>query len=674
VRHRRKLAALILSIGLNLAQAPAQQTNAAADLSGTSLEDLTRMDLRVSSFARKDQDLWVTPAAVFVITREDIERSAASSIPELLRIVPGIQVAQITASSWAVSARGFNSAYANKLLVLIDGRTVYSEIYSGAHWDQDDLPLEDIERIEVIRGPGAAVWGTNAVNGVINIITKRARSTQGMNASAGISRIDDLARVEYGGSLGDRLQYRGYAFYRDREALEMPNGQDQFDGEDSLRGGGRLDWQRNSQNWLTMSGDIYGGHLKQLLRPEFAVPVGPLGQDTGSIAGRYLLGRWERKQPHANSALQFYFDDTSRHELAAYNRSRTFDTDYQDHRAAGERNDFVWGAGLRLTANHIADHDSLTTMPEYNNYLIDSFFQDEVALKPQHLTLTVGTKVEQGRLSGFQVEPSVRILWSPSRNESWWAAVSRAAVSPSIQDKSTTVPLNLGTADGLPVSGELLGNPGIKPETVVAYEAGYRQRLASNLTLDTATFFNVNHRLQTVSASDPVLVLVPQPHFFTTLLYGNGFRANTAGVELAASWKPAKALLLAGGYTWMQAQLVQTQPGEVGLYDTWSTPQNAYTGSLSWRFARTWSLDTLAAHTGSLPAGFALASSSFSDQVPAFTRLDLRLKRKVGRFMELEAGGTNLLAPRHVEFGSQSAAIIPAYTPRSFTVTARWAY
>ena len=655
------------------AMATASAQTAESDLSTASLESLTQIEISVSSFARRDEDLWKTPAAVFVITREDIERSTATSVPELLRSVPGMQVAQIDASSWAVSARGFNSEYANKLQVLIDGRTMYSEIESGAHWDQTDLPLDTVERIEVIRGPGAAVWGANAVNGVINIITRRARNAAGVAASARIGRIDGTTTLQYGGAKGDRLQYRGYANYTDRRPLETSAGQLAFNGEDSVRGGGRMDWQRTAADWITLSGDIYGGHFRQQIRREFSLPSEPGGRDFGSIAGGYLLGRWEHKLAHSDTALQVYYDDTSRREDSGPTTTRTIDTDFQSHLAAGTRNDLVWGSEVRLTANHIGGAVAPTTKTEYHDYLINGFVQDEITLRPNRLLMTLGAKIEQGSLAGFQFEPSMRALWSPTTKQSAWAAVSRAVRAPAIEDKYLQFPLNLGTVDGLPVTGTLLGDPGFEPETVLAYEAGYRRRMGGGLTLDVAGYFNVYRRLEGISVLTPVFVPSPSPHEEQNLIYVNGFQGKTAGVEAALSWRPLASLSVTAGYGWMQSHITRSQAGDLVLADAWAAPRNAFTASAWWSFARTWSLNGSLYLVDGLPND-TLGPLTNSGSIPAYQRLDLHLVRRIGRFTEIDAGGTNLLTPRHLEFGSGNSQIQSEYVPRSLFVKAKWTF
>jgi iron complex outermembrane receptor protein len=643
-----------------------------ADLSGATLEQLTQIQISVSSFARKEEDLWKTPAAVYVITHEDIARSAATSIPELLRGVPGLQVAQINASTWAISARGFNSAYSDKLLVLIDGRTVYSEVFAGALWDQIDLPLDDIERIEIIRGPGAAVWGTNAVNGVVNIITKRTRSTMGLRSSGSVGRINESTFLRYGGTLGRRAQYRGYAGYVNREPFELPSGKPAFDGEDTVRAGGRLDWQRSGSDWITTSGDLYGGHLKDQFRPDITLPVGPNGQAHDSISGGYLLSRWEHKAAASDSAAQVYFDDQSRRELAADVRSRTSDIDVQDHIALGRRNDLVAGAELRYTSDHVAGNSLPVIRPNYRDYLADGFVQDEIQIVPQHLTATLGSKIQDGTLAGFQVQPSARLLWAPDVQQSIWIAISRAAVAPAIQDRYVRIPLNLGTTEGLPFTAIFEGNPAIKPEEVIAYEAGYRRKLPRSVTFDLATFYNVNDRIQSFSEIGPALIPAPEPHLALQFIYGNGYRARTGGFEASLAWKPGTTVAFQANYTWMQAHTAQTEPGTSVITDSWSSPRNTASGTASWRFATNFSANTFVSYIGSYPALFLEGGSEI---VPAYTRFDLHVAYKLAHSIELDAGGTNLLTPRHIEFGSGSTAVVlPSYVPRSLFIRGKWSF
>jgi len=679
-----RLASLrLLSISFPLAAFLMMQAGGAAAqqgadaLASASLEDLTQISVDVSSFARKDQDLWKTPAAAFVITQEDIAHSAASSIPELLRMVPGMQVAQVDAGTWAISARGFNSVYADRLLVLIDGRTLYSEIYSGVHWDEVDLPLDLVERIEIIRGPGAAVWGANAVNGIVNIITKKPRSAIGTQVSSTVSRVNDQVALTYGAPLGDRLQFRASANFVDRRPLETADGALAFDGEDTLRGGGRIDWQRTWADTLSLSGDMYKGHLRQNVLREIAVPVGPNGEDTGSIAGGFLNGRWEHKTGETSSAVAVYFDDQSRYEINDDDRTRTADVDYEAHRAAGERNDLVWGGEYRFTADHISGPVLLTTAPEYRHFLVDGFLQDDLTLVRDRLILTLGSKLEEGSLAGFQVQPSARLLWAPDARQSIWGAVSRAVVAPALQERAIVVPLNVGTVDGLPETATITGSASFKPESVKAFEAGYRRRFRKGLSLDLAGFYNRNNRLTAIAVSQYTIVPTPEPHVTISLPYVNGFDAHSFGMEALLSWKVRPGLSFRISETCEAAHTFQRLPGSVYIVDSFSTPRNNVFGSASWEFRPKWSADAFINHLGAISTPPVLAtgvSLQAGDYAPAYTRLDLHVSHAIGHGFDLTAGGTNLLTPRHIEFFDGTDLIYPNYIPRSLFLRARWSF
>ncbi len=657
----------------SLAQQPA------ADLSQASLESLTQTTVQVSTFARRNSTLWDTPGAVYVISREDIERSSFTSIPELLRLVPGLQVAQINASTWAISARGFNSIYADKLLVLIDGRTVYSEIYSGVPWDQIDLPLSNIERIEVIRGPGAAVWGADAANGVINIITRRARSVQGETASTQVGRITENGFARYGGVLGDRSQYSAYASALNREPFETSDGRRAYDSEGTLRAGARLDWQKSWSDLLLASGDLYGGHVKQTARPGLDFPIGPNNQDSGSIAGGYLLSRWEHASKTHDAAFQTYFDDQSRREVGSYARTRALDFDVQDHIKPGTRNDLVWGSEFRYTSDHIVSKGRpLTKLDLYRNYLLDGFIQDDIALAPDRLTLTLGSKLQQGTLAGFQIQPSARLIWTPRSPYAVWGAVSRAAVAPAIQDLDVAVPLSLGESNGLPVTATFLGNPAFKPEIVTAYEAGLRRRVGSRFTADIALFFNKSERVQSLTFGNPAFAPVPAPHVDVDLLIGNGFRARSGGAESTFSWNPARSLSLVTSYTWANAHTQQSVPGQVAILDAWNTPRHTLVHSVTWSFAPGWSTNMFLSYASDIPdtLSFAIGSAANtpSTAVDSYTRVDFKVSRLIDERVRISAGGTNLLTPRHSEFGNSTGFEAPLLVPRSFSAKADWSF
>jgi iron complex outermembrane receptor protein len=304
--------------------------------------------------------------------------------------------------------------------------------------------------------------------------------------------------------------------------------------------------------------------------------------------------------------------------------------------------------------------------------LVDGFAQDEIAILPRKLILTLGSKIQNGTLAGFQIQPSARILWAPSETQSLWAAVSRAAVAPSLQDKDIEISLNVGSEDGLPVIATLAGNPHFKAETVIAYELGYRRQIGSALSFDVGLFFNNNNLIQSLSSGSPSFAPTPFPHLEVPLLYTNGFRARTGGLEATASWKPLPSLSFQGSYTWMQARTTQTEPGQVAIIDSWSSPRNNFSDSASWGFAPQWRANGFISYVSALPAVESATSSTGA--VPAYTRLDLNLERKVGRSLEFAVGGTNLLTPRHFEFASGTSFVVPAAVPRSVFINATWTF
>ncbi len=655
----------------------AQQS--AGDLAQQSLESLTQTPVQVSTFARRPGTLWNTPAAVYVISREDIEHSSFTSIPELLRMVPGLQVAQLNASTWAISARGFNSIYANKLLVLIDGRTVYSEIFSGVPWDQVDLPLANIERIEVIRGPGAAVWGADAANGVINIITRRARNTPGPFASAETGRVTEDGLIRFGGALGRRSEYSAYVSALNREPLDESTGRRAYDSEDVLRAGGRLDWQKSWADLVIASGDLYGGHIRQLVRPGFAIPLGPNNQDQPSIAGGYLLTRWEHEGKAHDAAFQAYFDDQSRTQLNTYARTRVLNLELQDHVGASSRNDIVWGSEFRFASDRLLPKGAtVSRRPIYRNYLADGFIQDDITVVRGRLWLTAASKIQEGTLAGLEIQPSVRLLWTPRSNYAVWGAISRAAVAPAIQDKYIVVPLDLGQSNALPVTGAFVGNPAFKPEIVTAYEAGIRRKAGSHFTVDLSLFLNKSERVQSLSVQSPEFIATPSPHVNINLLVCNGFRARSGGVESSILWNPAHSLSLHTNYTWSAVHTEQSQPGQVSLLDAWNTPQHLLTNSGSWTFAPGWNASTFLSYESKVPGALTLplgeSINSPNSAINAYTRLDLEISRYVHKRVRISASGTNLLTPRHREFSDATGFVVPLFVPRTLSSRVDWSF
>jgi iron complex outermembrane receptor protein len=653
---------------------------APSDLSQATMEELTQMTVNISSVNRRDQDLWSTAAAAYVITQDEIAHATVSTIPELLRTVPGLQVAQISASTWAVSARGFNSAYANKLLVLIDGRTVYSEIYSGAHWDEVDLPLADVERIEVIRGPGAVVWGTNAVNGVVNIITKSARSVRGHSLLGEVSRINADGTLVQGSSFyNGKVQYRDSLSFVDRRALNNADGSNAVDGEVVYRAQGRVDVRNSDHTQLSLFGGAYGGTLRQQLITRPVASVFSNFETADSIAGGFAMARVEHASTRNSFELQGLFSNATRNELSAHARTLTESVEVVDHLDANPRVGLTGGAELRLTQNSVSSPFKVLFKPNYNNYLLDGYVQGDFVLAPRRVTMTVGAKVQNGSLAGFQVQPSARLAWAIDPHQFLWTAISRGVVAPSLQDTALDVTIALGSEVGLPLTGTLTGDPHFKPETVLAYEAGYRRRISSTLSADVAGFYNFNKSIQSVSAGTPALVLGDRPQISVPLYYANGFSATSQGIEASVEWKPVKRFSMRANYTWLEAQ-VTNDLGKQGLQvDSFDSPRNDIAILLAWTATRHWQLGGSIQHVGSLPS-----TSSFNaagndgtydfQSVPAYTRVDVNIERRLGNRLFLSFGGNNLLQGQHREFGGSTTFLEPLFVPRSVFARARWSF
>jgi len=647
----------------------AQQPDHHKDLTSLSVDEL--MNVEVTSVSKKEEKLFQTAAAIYVITHEDIRRSGMTTVPELLRMVPGLDVARIDGTKYAISARGFNGRIANKLLVLIDGRSIYSPETSGVYWEVQDLILEDIERIEVIRGPGGTIWGANAVNGVINIITRRAQDTLGgLVAIGGGTEDKAVVSTRYGGKIGEKAAYRVYAKYFNRGGLVDSSGRDANDTQNALRGGGRVDWQMSNRDSLTLEGDISNSHLREnptavsLVSP-FAPPI----NRPGDFSAGSILGRWTRVfSDRSDMDLQVYYDRFSRDIFEVGGDIHTFDADFHHHVQIGKRQDIVWGFGYRMV-RHASD-DSIATPVRFipmkdSTRLLSVFAQDEVTLLKDRLWLVLGSKVE--RLKDFDqksaelnAEPSVRMLWTPQSHQTIWAAVSRAVRTPARSDNDIRGSLSVFPDPvGTPYVPTIFGNENFKSETVLAYEAGYRVQPNSKLSLDTAIFYNVYDRLQTIEPGVPFFEAEPQPpHVVIPLVFDNLMRGRTYGVEASVNLNVTRGWRLAGSYSLLRMQL---HPYAESL-DTSSkqavegtSPQHQFQIHSYLRLPRNFELDASLYRVSSLP----------SSQVPGYARLDLRFGWRIAEGIEISAGGQNLLDDRHQEFAGRDAAILTSEIKRS---------
>jgi iron complex outermembrane receptor protein len=619
------------------------------DFAEASLETL--MNLEVSSPGRKEQKLSQTASAVYVITQEDIRRSGVGSIPELLRMVPGLQVARIDASSWSVTARGFAGRFADKMLVLIDGRSVYNHMYSGVYWEQNGVPLDDVERVEVIRGPGATMWGANAVNGVINIITKPARETQGLTiATGGGNQERGFGSVRYGGSAGDRIFYRAYTEYLQDGPFSTGAGQAAHDRWDSAQGGGRLDWRISERDALSVEGDAYRGGAQQTVYPNYqTIDLSPPLPDSVALSGEYALGRWtHRSSDRSDLAMQFSLGEEDRSEGSGRMSVRTTEFDFQHHFAVSPKHDLMWGLGFQIYQDDTetrqifpAPSSHVQFVPAASVEALASFFvQDQIAVLPERVTLTLGAKIERSEYTGFDTQPSARLLWNATPRQGLWASVSRAVRTPALVDRDMLIEFQLTQSSG--VVGILSGNKSFQPETARAYEAGYRNQPARWLTLDLATFFCVYHDLRTIDMGAPFLQAGSPPVLVEPMQFGNGAAGHTYGIEMATNWSLTQKWRLTGNYSWFRYGLDRAHLGaqSVPLDVEGSSPAHQAQFRSQMDIGRKLTLD----------AGIYFVSALTGIDVPGYVRTDARLGWRLTRAAEIGLAGQNLLNGRHLEF------------------------
>jgi iron complex outermembrane receptor protein len=672
-RHARSCAAAFRQAGIGSAlvlalsfagRAAAADENALADLTSFNLEDL--MQVEVSSVARKQQTMADTAAAAYVISQEDIRRSGATSIPEALRLAPGLNVARIGSSGWAISARGFNGRYANKLLVLMDGRTLYTPMFSGVFWDVQDTFMEDIERIEVIRGPGAAMWGANAVNGVINIITRSARDTQGNLAVAGAGSMErGFAGFRHGGQTDDDTYYRVYAKAFDRDAAESADGKRQDDDWRGARSGFRLDKKLIGGDKFTVQGDTYEltvgetVHESTVLTPPYSNAYAA----DDKARGLNLLTRWEhRLADQSEITLQAYFDRTEFTAPKLSETQNTFDVDFQHRLAPSLMHDIMWGANLRYIQSRAGNTAEIAFTPESHSYANASVFvQDDIALIPERLRLTLGTKLEKPHFGGTEFQPNARLLWTPDGSNSVWAAASRASRTPSRGETESRIAL--GVVPG-PVQLATEPDSDLQAEQLTAYEIGYRTVLTPRLSVDVAAFSNHYRNLSQWTVGASTLAMTPVPHVQTAFNYTNAdSKTRTHGIEIVADWRPLDWMRIEGSYTYLTVHA--PEPDGVNTDVAGTNPKHQY--SLRWLLdlnAKT-QLDFWLRRVGQL--------SAQTVGVPAYTELDMRIGYAVSKSLDLSLVGQNLLDDRHAEF-SESATLPVNYIPRGVFAKATWKF
>lgn len=616
-----KLALVLLVQAAIVAQTQAED---APVLKKLSIEEL--MGIEVTSVSKRPEKLAETASAIQVITAEDIRRSGATSLPEALRLASNLEVAQIDSRQWAITARGFNNTTANKLLVLIDGRTVYTPLYAGVFWDAQDTLLEDIDRIEVISGPGATLWGANAVNGVINITTQHAQATQGILVTGGGG--DELKKfggLRYGGTLGGDFNYRVYGKHFERDDVVLPNGADVASAWHMTQGGFRADGTLSGNDALTVQGDWYQGKIDQVTLADV------------EISGGNVLGRWSRVLADQSTLnLQVYFDRTHRRIPGSITEDLdTYDLDFQHRLLLANRHDVVWGLNYRYIDDTIVNPAALAFLPPHvTRQWYSAFAQDEIALIENQLHLTIGTKLEHNEYTGFEYQPSARLAWQLDARNLLWSAVSRAIRTPSRIDGELYAP-------GNPPFTVLVGNPAFESEKLLAYELGYRAQAYQRLSTSVSTFYNDYDDLRSVERLNPPAT--------SPVFLGNTLTARSYGAELTADYAVTDTWRLRAGYTQFKIDF-QHKPGSTDANTGSSEAQDA---------EQFWSLRSSLdlPRNVQLDATYRHVSRIASQNLPAYGELDLRLGWQLPNNLELAVVGQNLLHAHHAEFGTISPSL-----------------
>ncbi|MBA4149326.1 MAG: TonB-dependent receptor [Verrucomicrobia bacterium] len=617
------------------------QESASGDLTELSLTDL--LNVEVTSVSRSAEKLSTAPAAITVISGEDIRRTGATTIPDALRLVPGMQVAQVDSHTWAVSSRGFNDVLANKLLVMIDGRTVYTPLFSGVFWDVQDTFLEDIDRIEVIRGPGAALWGANAVNGVINVVTKSAKETQGLLVSGGTGTEElGFGQVRYGAKINDEAYARVYAKYFNRDHSRMTTGESANDRWEMYRGGFRVDWQPRDPNLFMFQGDVYGGTLDQTYNMATSAPpfVETLADDL-EVHGGNVLARWTHTfSADSEMVWQIYFDHSTRNTPVFQKERDSADIDFQHHFLLGERQTFTWGGGYRRIENSFGNTPTISLVPDDRSIdLYSAFLQDEIELVSEKLNLTIGSKFEHNDFTGFEIQPSARVAWTLATNQVLWAAVSRAVRTPSLAEDDIVV----NPPGAPPGAASLLGDRNFDSEDILAYEVGFRYQPRAWMALDIAAFYNEYDNLRSFR---PLTENIPSPQ-----TVANDLEGETYGVEISSSQQMHERWRMQFGYTYLQMQM-HLKNGSMDVqseraYER-NSPHHQFFARSSVDFGRKrqfgheFAFDTLLRYVDVIEVS--------GVTIPSYWTADVRLGWRPHRKWEISIVGKNLLDNQHPEF------------------------
>jgi iron complex outermembrane recepter protein len=632
---RRKGIVLLLAVGQILASPgivgaqtpattePSPPPASTGALKKMSVEEL--LELEVTSVSKRPEKLAEAPSAIQVITHEDIRRSGATTLPEALRLAANLNVARIDPAQYAITARGFNNAVGNKLLVLIDGRTVYTPLFSGVFWEQQDVMLEDVERIEVISGPGAVLWGANAVNGVINVITWSARDTQGLLVAAGGGPDERGAALRYGGALrgGESGHFRVYAKAIELDHLENASRTALPNGWERVQGGFRID-RPAAGGELALQGDVYDGSSdhRGFVATFEVLPV--------EVSGANLLARWIRaREDGAELRVQAYYDHARRDDFVLFRpTSDIFDLEFQ-HGSVHGRHTLLWGGGYRNARDDVDDGLLFAFDPRKSTLdFVNLFVRDQIQLADT-VELAIGLKLEHNDYTGIESMPSARLAWRPSTEHLLWIAASRAVRSPSRLDREIRFP---ATPPFL-----VLGGPGFVSETAGIFQIGYRAQPVQDFNWSVTLFHHEWDHLRSGQTA---------PGFLENRIEGPAY-----GAELWATWQVTRGWKLSAGATALEKELElesgSTDPVGTDNPSLANDPDYTWTLRSSWSFGGAHDFDILLHAVDELP----------NPRVPSYTMLNARYAWQITPRLEVSVTGSNLLESSHVEFNDPAAAV-----------------
>ena len=646
---------LVLSLAAYSAADPDAPQAGNQSLKSLTLEQLGNIE--VTTVTKEPEVVWKTPAAIYVITQQAIQRSGATSIPEALRLAPGVEVARISSDQWAIGIRGFGSRLSRSVLVLIDGRIVYSPLTAGVYWEVQDTLLEDIDRIEVIRGPGGTIWGPNAVNGVINIITKSTKDTQGGLISGGAGNVEQgFGEARYGGTLGQKFTYRiyGKGFARTPEFhLDKVN----YDYWQAGQGGFRMDWTAGNRDSYTLQGDGYLQAAGESVGDStYNPPANYNFNNYAHLSGGNILFHWQRTLAEKKDfRLDAYYDNTTRHELNFGDERNTVDVDAL-YRFPLPRQDISLGAGLNVSHGH--ELQVLTGLmfvpPVRTDQFYTAFLQDQITLVRDRLSLLAGPRFIKTNYSGVLVEPTVRLLYTPTSTQTLWAGFTQAVRTPADVERDFYLASFVGTApNGLPFFARFNANRNFQSERQNGYELGYRRLITSKLYLDIATFFNQYRNLLSEELAGPIFVETdPAPtHLLLPARFGNGLVATTEGGEIAPEWQPTKFWRLSGSYSFLEMHVKKAPgSGDIGTSPIvqGSSPQHQVLVQSN--------LDLPKSVTADFQIRYVSKLNGLN--VPAYWTGDANLGYSLTKQLRLSLVGQNLFQPHHYEFNYDPRGLV----------------